>query len=74
MVKNTPGNAGDLRDTGSIPLSGKFPGGGNANAFQCSCLDNAMDRGAWKATVLRASKSRIRRQLSIGGIMTVSHG
>ena len=48
MVKNPPANAGD---EGSIPGSGKSPGGGNGNPRQCSCLENPMDRGAWRATV-----------------------
>ena len=48
MVKNLPANAGD---TGSIPGSGRFPGGGNGNTLQYSYLGNPMDRGAWWATV-----------------------
>ena len=51
MVKNPPANAGDMRDTGSIPESGRSPGGGHGNLFQYSCLENPMDRGAWWATV-----------------------
>ena len=46
MVKNPPANAGDLRDLGSIPGSGRFPGGGHGNLFQYSSLKNPMDRGA----------------------------
>ena len=45
--KEAPGNAGDVRDVGSIPGSGRFPGGGHGNPFQYSCLENPMDRGAW---------------------------
>ena len=45
-VKNLPANAGDTRDAGSIPGSGKSPGVGNGNPFQYSCLKNTMDRGA----------------------------
>ena len=45
---NTPANAGD---PGSIPGSGRPPGGGNGNPLQYSCLGNPMDRGAWWATV-----------------------
>ena len=41
----------DARDMGSIPGSGRSPGGGNGNPLQCSCLENPMDRGAWWATV-----------------------
>ena len=47
MVKNLPANAGDTGDTGSIPGSGRFPGIGNGNPLQYSCLDNSMDRGTW---------------------------
>jgi len=45
-VKNLPANAGDTREVGSIPGSGKSPGGGNVNPLQYSCLENSMDRGA----------------------------
>ena len=38
--KNKPDNAGDIRDTGSIPGSGRFPGGGHGNLLQYSCLEN----------------------------------
>ena len=48
LVKNPPANAGDA---GSIPGSGRSPGGGNDNPLQHSCLENPMDRGAWRATV-----------------------
>ena len=55
VVKNLPANVGD---TGSIPGSGRSPGGGNDNPFQYSCLKNLMDRGAWQATVQRVTKSQ----------------
>ena len=48
VVKNSPTNAGD---TGSISGLGRFPGEGNGNPLQDSCLGNPMDRGAWQATV-----------------------
>ena len=51
MVKNLPANAGNVGDPGSIPGSGRFPEVGNGSPFQCSCLKNPMDRGAWWATV-----------------------
>ena len=51
MVKNQPANAGDIRDAGSIPGSGRSLGGGNGNPLQYSCLENPMDRGTWWATV-----------------------
>ena len=47
MVKNPPGDAGDIRDTGLIPERGRSPGGGNSNPLQYSCPENPMDRGAW---------------------------
>jgi len=51
VVKNLPANEGDIRDVGSIPGSGRFPGGAHGNPLQYSCLENAMDRVAWRATV-----------------------
>ena len=51
MVKNLPTDPGDIRDAGLIPGSGRSPGEGNDNPLQYSCLENAMDRGAWWATV-----------------------
>ena len=57
MVKNLPASAGDTRDIGSIPGLGRYPGGGNGNPLQYSCLENPMDRGAWWATVCGVTKS-----------------
>ena len=57
VVKKAPANAGDVRDTGSIPGLGRSPGGGDGNPLQYSCLENPMDRGAWWATVQRVAKS-----------------
>ena len=51
MVKNLPANVGDTRDVGSIPGSGRSPGGGNGSPLQYSCLENSMNRGAWWAIV-----------------------
>ena len=51
MVKNLPDNAGEARDEGLIPGSGRSPGVGNGNPLQCSCLQNQLDRGSWWATV-----------------------
>ena len=45
VVKNPPANAGNERDTGSVPGLGRFCGGGQGNPFQSSCLENLMDRG-----------------------------
>ena len=53
-------NAGDLRDAGSNPGSGRSPGEGNGNLLQYSCLGNPVDRGAWRATVHRVTKSQTR--------------
>ena len=47
MVKNPPANAGDIKDVGSIPGSGRSPGEGNDNPLQYSCLENSMDEGAF---------------------------
>ena len=57
MVKNPSANAGDARDMGSIPALGRYPGEGNGNSLQYSCLENTMDRGAWWATVHGVAKS-----------------
>ena len=51
VVKNSPANTGDIRDVGLVPGVGRFPGGGHGNPLQYSCLENPMDRGAWRATV-----------------------
>ena len=56
MVKNLPAKAGDIRDVGSIPGSGRSPGEGHGNPLQYSCLENPMDRGAWQAMVHEACK------------------
>ena len=53
VVKNPPANAGDARDVGLIPGSGRSPGEGNGNPFYYSCLENPMDRGAGWATQSR---------------------
>ena len=54
LVKNSPANAGD---TVLTPGSGRSPGEGNSNRLQYSCLENPMDRGAWRATVHGVAKS-----------------
>ena len=56
MVKNPPANAGDARQVGSIPGSGRSPGEGNGNPLQYFRLGNLMDRGAWPATVHGVAK------------------
>ena len=50
-------SAWNVEDTGSIPELGRYPGEGNGNPLQYSCLENPMDRGAWWATDHRVSKS-----------------
>ena len=66
VVKNLTANAGDVRDEGSIPGSGRSPGGGHGNPLQYSCLGNPMDRGAWQAEVHGVAKSQTRlKQLSM---------
>ena len=57
VVKNLPANAGNTRDAGLIPGSGRFPGGGHGNPLQYSCLENPMDRRAWRATVHGVAKN-----------------
>ena len=59
MVKNLPANAsaGDVRDVGLIPGSGRSPGRGYGNPLQYSCLENPMDRGAWRSTAHRITQS-----------------
>ena len=56
--KEQPANAGDIRDTGSIPRLERSPGGGHDNPLHYSCLENPMDIGAWQTTVHRVTKSR----------------
>ena len=60
--KNLPANAGDVRDAGSIPGSGRSCGGGHGKPLQLSCLENPEDRGAWRAAVHRFiwSQTRVR--------------
>ena len=60
MLKNLPVSAGDLRDAGLVSGSGRSPGGGHGSPFQYSCLENPMDRGAWRATVHGVTKSQTR--------------
>ena len=55
--KESACSAGDTGGVGSIPGSGTFPGGGHGNPLQYPCLENPMDRGAWRAAVHRVAKS-----------------
>ena len=59
VVTNLLANEGDTRDAGSIPGLGRSPRGGHGNPLQYSCLENSMDRGAWRATVYGATKNQI---------------
>ena len=58
MVKNLPAKAGNITDVGLIPGPGRFSGGGHGNPLQYSCLENSMDRGAWRATVYKVAESQ----------------
>ena len=57
VVKKLPANAGDIKDMGSIPGSGRSPGGEYGNPLQYCCLENPLDRGAWLATVRKIAQS-----------------
>ena len=56
VVKNLSANAEDVRDACLIPGWGRSPGGGYGNPLQYSCLENLMNRGAWRATVHGVTK------------------
>ena len=58
MVKNPPAKAGDEGNAGSIPGSGKSPGGGHGNSLQYSCQENLVDTRAWWVTVHEVTKSQ----------------
>ena len=58
IVKNLPASAGDARDTGSVTGAGRSPEVGNGTLLQYSCLENFMDRGAWRATIHGVTKSQ----------------
>ena len=65
VVKNLPANAGDTRDSGLIPGLERSPGESQGNPLQYSCLENPMDRRAWRATFHRVANSWTRlKQLS----------
>ena len=57
VVRNPLVSAGDAKDSDSIPGLGRFPGVGNGNLLQYSCLKNSMDRGAWQVTIQGVSES-----------------
>ena len=60
VVKNPFASAGDIKNAGLIPGLGRFPGEGNGNPLQYSCLENPLDRGAWRAIVHGVPKSQTR--------------
>ena len=70
MVKNPSISAGNIKDSGSIPGLGRSPGGGHGNPLQYSCLENPMDRGAWRATVHRVAKSDTTERFSTQHIVS----
>ena len=59
VVKSPPAKAGDARDKGLIPESGRSPGGENGNPLQYSCLENFMDRGTRQATVYETTVGHV---------------
>ena len=74
-MKNPLANAGDIGVVGLTPGLGGCPGGGCGNPLQYSCLENAMDRGAWRATVHRVTKSMAwLKQLSMHAVCALSFG
>ena len=63
VVKKSTCNVADTGDLASIPGLGRSPGEGNGNPFQYSCLENSMDRGAWRATGHRVTKSQTQMRM-----------
>ena len=63
VVKHLPANAEDVRDSGSIPGSGRSPAGGHGNPLQYSCLQKPMDRVAWQAMVHRNAESDMTEEI-----------
>ena len=58
VVNNPPAHVGDIRDSGLVLGWGRSPGEGHGNPHHYSCLENPMDRGAWRATVHTVAKSQ----------------
>ena len=58
VVKYQPTNAGDTEDAGSIPGLGRFPGDGNGNSLQYSCLAKSIDREGWQATICKVAENQ----------------
>ena len=57
VARNSPASAGDIRDVGLMPGSGRSLGGGHGNPLQYSCMEKSMDRVAWWTPVHRVAKS-----------------
>ena len=72
VVKTLPANAGDSRDVGSIPESGRSPGVGTGNLLQYFCLENSMDGAAWRATVHGVTKSRMQLSMQASRFVRVT--
>ena len=74
VVENLPASAGDIRDMGLIPGSGRFRGGGHGNPLQYSCLETPTDRETWRATVHRVPKSQTQlKQLNMHTCILLSN-
>ena len=65
VVKNLPTDIGDVRDSDSALGSGRSPGRGHGNPLQCFCLENPIDRGAWRVPVLGVEQSDTAERLSV---------
>ena len=65
LGKKPPANEGDIRDSSSIPGSGRSPGGGHGNQFQYACLENPMDGGAWQVSPWSHKESDPTERLSM---------
>ena len=70
VVKNPLASAGDL---GLIPGLGRPPGGGHGSPLWYSCLENPMDRGAWRATVHGVTKNRTRLSMNAHALATTTY-
>ena len=70
VVKNPPASAGDARDAGLIPGSGRSPGGGDGNPLLYACLENAVDRGPWQATDHGVAKRGARLSVQHSTVLT----
>ena len=57
VVRNPPAKAGDIREVGLIPETGRLPEEGHGNPLQYACLENPTDRGAWRATAHGVAES-----------------